>query len=221
MSDPLLVVDPLALVSPAAQYPLGTRSTARLIRTMKPAGVDWLLDHPPYAFLKVPHPLPITSLQTFEHGEWQTWMVDEPAQWIMMQALADRVIGPTVCITGLGLGLILHALVNRADIHSIIVVEQNPDVIALIGPLIPTRPHQTLAYWPGDFWDVIASIQMHQIRTFVVDLWRGPLPDNTTDVLRRRQELEARYPWPKFHSLFFAYQSLIDRTRQEEGLSHG
>jgi len=189
---------------------------------MKPAGVDWLLDMPPYMFLKVPTPMPITSLQTFEHGEWQTWMVDEPAHWIMMATLAGRVIGPSVCVAGLGLGLMLHCLADREDITDILIVEQNPDVIALIGPLMPRRRHQLISYYPANFWDMMQPWwDLNNIRTFVVDLWRGPLPDNTADVLRRRKQLEAMHPWPDTHSLFFSYQTLIDRTRMEEGLTHG
>ena len=220
MNDPLLVLEPGRLISPASHYPLAENRGARLIRTTKPGGIEWLRDMLPYQFLKVPYALPITSLQTYEHGSWQTWMVDEAAHWIMTLSAAEKIKGPKVCVAGLGLGLIAHALATRTDITHVVIVERNPSVIELMRPLLPQTKVPRFITYQDDFWKFVRYWGQGDFQTFFVDLWRGSIHDHREEVLAKRHLLESKHPWPGTESLFFAFQTLIDFARLEEGLTH-
>lgn len=63
-------------------------------------------------------------------------MPDDPLHWIGMKRLAEASNG-RVLVIGLGLGLVVHHLVNNERVTKIDVVEINADVIKLISPLLP------------------------------------------------------------------------------------
>jgi hypothetical protein len=217
--NPITAVYPLSTRTPASDYALGGYGSARLIRAVKPKGVYWLSDVSAFQFLKVIEPVPVTHLQTREGDDWQTWMVDDPEHWVMLHEYAKRIKGPRVCIAGLGLCLIAHILANRQDIREVVIVDRNRDVIELMTDRLPPS-HQRRHVHQADFWTFIEQCEPNSFNTFFVDLWRGPIVHLMHDVLERRQFLESLHPWPRSESLFFWFQSAIDRARREE-FNHG
>ncbi len=217
--NPITGVYPLTTKTPATAYPLDTFGSARLIRTIKPKGVYWLSDVSEFQFLRTIETVPVTHLQTREGDDWTTWMVDDPEHWTMLHAYARRIRGPRVCIAGLGLGLIQHILADRKDIKDVMIVERNPDVIELMrDKLAPT--HQRLHIHEGDFWPLVPFIEEGRYQTLFVDLWRGPVVNLIPDVLSRRHYLESTHPWPRTESLYFWFQSVVDRERRNEHNIH-
>lgn len=213
--NPITAVYPLATKTPATSYMLDQYGSARLIRSVKPRGVYWLSDVSQFQFLKVIEPVPVTHLQTREGDDWQTWMVDDPEHWVMLHDYARRIKGPRVCIAGLGLCLIAHILADRSDIREIVIVDRNHDVVELMRDNLPPS-HQRRHIHEGDFWTFIQQCERNDFNTFFVDLWRGPIVHLMHDVLERRQFLESLHPWPRSESLFFWFQSAVDRARREE-----
>lgn len=63
-------------------------------------------------------------------------MLDDPLHWLGMKLIAEASIGK-VLVGGLGLGLIVHHLVNNKEVKKIVIYEINKDVIDLIKPLLP------------------------------------------------------------------------------------
>jgi hypothetical protein len=217
--NPITAVYPLATKTPASEYMLGRYGSARLTRSVKPKGVYWLSDVSQFQFLKVIEPVPVTHLQTKEGDDWQTWMVDDPEHWVMLHDYSRRIKGPRVCIAGLGLCLIAHIIADRHDIQEVVIVDRNRDVIELMRDHLPPT-HQSRLIHEGDFWSFLEGVEPNYYNTFFVDLWRGPIVNLMHDVLERRQFLESLHPWPRSESLFFWFQSAIDRARREE-FDHG
>lgn len=213
--NPITAVYPLTATTPATHYMLQRHGSARLTRSVKPKGIYWLSDVSQFQFLKVIEPVPVTHLQTKEGDDWSTWMVDDPEHWIMLHEYARRIKGPRVCLAGLGLGLIAHILADRPDIREVVIVDRNPDVIELMRDNLPPT-HQRRHIHEGDFWTFLEQCDRNYYNTFFVDLWRGPIVHLMHDVLERRQFLESLHPWPRSESLFFWFQSAIDRARREE-----
>ena len=68
-----------------------------------------------------------------------------------------------VLIAGLGLGMILHPILEKPEVERVTVVEKFPDVIALVSPTLPTTSKLTIVAgdifeWtppPGARYDVI------------------------------------------------------------------
>ena len=66
----------------------------------------------------------------------KTWMTDEPPFTWSLEYFADQSRG-NVLVAGLGLGIVVHQLVNNQQVESITVVEREKDVIKAIKPLLP------------------------------------------------------------------------------------
>lgn len=121
---------------------------ARLYHTRYTRGVypmEGVEGHPVYV---VDKPIMITQLQlreksggdlnTDKYGrDWYTWMVDDPLHWYGMRERVRALPPGWVVCAGLGLGLMLHHLVQRDDISAITVVERNLDVIHLMEDIVP------------------------------------------------------------------------------------
>jgi hypothetical protein len=217
--NPITAVYPLTAKTPASHYHLDRYGSARLVRHVKPKGTYWLSDVSSFQFLKIIEQVPVTHLQTLEGDDWQTWMVDDPEHWVMLHEYAKRIKGPRVCIAGLGLCLIAHILADRPDIREVAIVDRNHDVIELMRDNLPPTHHRRTIY-EMDFWSFVEMNERNYFDTYFVDLWRGPIVHLMHDVLERRQFLESLHPWPRSESLFFWFQSAIDRARREE-FDHG
>jgi spermidine synthase len=62
-------------------------------------------------------------------------MSDTPMEVATNREVVERATG-RVLIAGLGLGLILGPIFAKPDVEAVTVVEREPDVIALVGPLV-------------------------------------------------------------------------------------
>lgn len=106
---------------------------------------------------------PITCL---EIGPGKTWMVDDPPHWWSIQDTAKCLKG-RVLVGGLGLGLIVWAMQDNPNVKEIVVVEQSPDVISLIEPLLPRRI--PLSIVQEDIWEYVE--RREQFDTAFIDIW--------------------------------------------------
>lgn len=88
-------------------------------------------DKPGYDFYYLDRRTTITTLQI----DGRTVMVDDPPHWWAMQAHASAYQG-RVLVAGLGLGLILHALLDKPAVTHITVIEREPDVVQLVSPFL-------------------------------------------------------------------------------------
>jgi hypothetical protein len=94
-------------------------------------------------------PIRITMLAINEHVS----MWDEPPHWYGIQRCARAMHGK-VLVAGLGLGLIAHALKWNKAVREILIIENNQDVIDLIGPMCPRSAqieHADWYRWEGRF----------------------------------------------------------------------
>ena len=117
-----------------------------------------------YTFFELKHKIRVTTLKI----NGKIVMVDDPLHWIGMEELANHSIG-TVCVVGLGLGLIVHHLVKNPNVHNIEVFEINKDVINLISPLLPED--KRIKIINDDFFK--EPFRKKQYNTILIDLWVG------------------------------------------------
>lgn len=151
--------------TPATHYLLNKNGRAKITRTRYTKGVSRMEGVKGYEYLEVIKPITITTLQIGR----ETVMVDDPLQWIGMQELAKHCKG-RVLIGGLGLGLILHALQNNKEVHSIHVIDNNPDVIELMLENIPID--KRIKIFKENFWGYIEGGKEYY-DTVVLDIWWG------------------------------------------------
>ncbi len=219
LSDPdsggLSVMYPTGIRSPATDYREMTIGSARIIRIKQPPGRYPIADfHTP--LITVQETVPVTHLQTREPGEeWRTWMTDEPAHWLMLHEIARRIKGPSVCMAGLGLGLILHVLAERTDITHVMVIERSQDVCDLITPNVPQSRTYRLHVHSTDFWTFVKMNEPGTFDTFFIDLWRGSVTEQVYDVLAKAEIMTFCHPGSV--SLFFCFQNAVDRHRMLSG----
>lgn len=206
--------------TPATAYPVGTHGTARIVRSYAKKGQMFHMNgvHG-YTYYRTMGKMPVTSLQVLESSQWRTWMVDNPDHWLGTGELADRARPGSVLCGGLGLGLIVHALLARVQagigwFDRIVVVEKNPDVIELIRPMLPADA--CILIEEGDFWEFVEEQRRGVFSTIIVDLWRGEGKKLVGEMLARREWLEYRHPYPETLSLYFGFQGFIDQIRDLE-----
>jgi hypothetical protein len=89
--------------------------------------------------------LPLTQLTV----DGETWMVDDPPHLTAVREFAHEYRGHVLC-AGLGLGLVAHALLDNPAVAAVTLVERDPDVAALVGPLVAgPRVRVVVADWWG------------------------------------------------------------------------
>lgn len=114
-------------------------------------------------FFKLKHKIPVTLLKY----DGNTLMVDDPLHWIGMQELAKRAAG-RVLTSGLGLGLLINALLQNKEVKEIHVVEINQDIIKLVSPYV-TNPKVKII--KGNIWDTCSIPIKETYDTVILDLW--------------------------------------------------
>ena len=77
------------------------------------------------------------------------WMTDEPAYTWSLQYFAEKSYGK-VLVAGLGLGIVVHFLVNNVLVKDITVVEREKDVIEAVSKLLPADKRINIVQ--GDFY---------------------------------------------------------------------
>jgi len=115
-----------------------------------------------YDLYKLDKPITIHVLRI----DGEEVMVDDPLHWHGMRGLAEHAEG-NVLIGGLGLGLILHHMVNNAKVTHITVVEKNPDVITAVADLLPKDDRIEIV--EGDIFDPLWVTSDYN--TVIVDIF--------------------------------------------------
>lgn len=78
----------------------------------------------------------------------RVWMTDEPPYVWSLESFARR-SKERVLVAGLGLGIVAHQLCGNPAVEEIQIVDREPDVAALVGPLLPRDPRLNVHI--GDF----------------------------------------------------------------------
>ena len=113
-------------------YPNKKVGSAEIVKTKYNPGTYLMEGVDGYYFWENKKDIPITELRI--NGE--VVMLDDPLHWHGMRLLAEASYGK-VFVGGLGLGLVLHHLLNNPKVTQIDVYELNKDVIDLVAPLLP------------------------------------------------------------------------------------
>jgi hypothetical protein len=149
--------------TPATDYPLVSRGDASICRSHYPRGTYLMEGVDGHLFWSTHYRIPLTTLEI----KGQTVMTDGPVDWTGMQRLAEHSSG-RVLVIGMGLGLVVHALLENPDVDTVDVVEINEDVAKLVEGLIRSqRPNAKNSLnvhvangfdWKGEYDTVIVDI---------------------------------------------------------------
>ncbi len=152
-------------------------------------------------------PITITQLQERRGRKWNSWMVDDPPHWRAMEIYAQHSKG-RVLVAGLGLGLILHALVKNKDVTEIVVIERNTDILRLMCDLIPTQPRII----QDDFLSYVGK-GLGTWDTIIVDLWVSRSVSEKMRLYREEVIPMAVYlndKFPHAQKVFHGFHTLSD-----------
>ena len=188
--------------TPATDYPEKRVKSARVKHGFYNYGYFHNYGVRGYKFFEVTKQIPVTSLEIEASNAeasktWWTWMVDDPPHFWSMQDYAGNSIGK-VLVAGLGLGLVIHELLNNVDVDSITVIEKNKDVIDLIFPLLPKAENVEFQIINKDFYDFIYESE-EDFDRIIVDLWTSGSLEETKKILEEEVRplsiyLKIRYP---------------------------
>ena len=191
--------------TPATDYPRRQVGDFRIADYRYVKGyynMSGLLDN---ALFRAAKPLTITDLQERRNGKWHTWMVDDPPHWEAMKFYASKAVG-RVLTTGLGLGLVIHALDENKAVESIAVIERSQDVIDLVGDLVPLS-----VIIKDDFYDYMAATS-DQYDTCIIDLWTA---SGVASKMKAYGEaiqtmFQVQHKWPGAKVFFHGFPSLCE-----------
>lgn len=183
--------------TPATDYPEKQIGSARIKHGFYNYGYFNNYGVRGYKYFEVTKQIPVTSLEIKDAKIWWVWMVDDPPHWWSMQDYARNSIG-NVLVAGLGLGLVVHELLDKSDVDSITVVERNKDVIDLISPLLPKAEGVKFQIINKDFYDFIHESE-EDFDRIIVDLWTSGSIEETKKILHEEvlplsYYLKLRYP---------------------------
>lgn len=163
--------------SPAYAYPKHVVGSARIRARKLRKGMYPSYRVRGYDFVATQKQFRLTCLEqrdpTITDREvWRTWMVDDPWHWWSIEDSATAMVerGGRVLVGGLGLGLIVHALVARGA-SEITVVERNRDVIDLIEPMLPQADGCRVTMVSSCVEDVVPTLMRGEYGAAFMDLW--------------------------------------------------
>jgi hypothetical protein len=138
----------------------------------------------------------------------ETWMTDTQAELIDHIPVVDHVYyhGGYVLILGLGLGIVVQAMLDMPQVEGCTVVDCSSDIIALVGP------HYKKRY--GDRLNIVEADAMtwepdHLYSAVWADIWPTLSGDNLAAVKRLKKRYES-------HGWFGAWAVDIIRARSRE-----
>ena len=207
--------------TPASAYPKKQVGDARIIKIYYRKGFYKMHLIKGYTYYHLTKRTKITVLQLLQNKRWTDWMVDDPLHWYGMQEFAERARPGKVLVAGLGLGLIVHALVKRKDISEIKVVEINKNVIELISPLLPKDNRIEIHH--DDYYKFIRKLRDEGYKpdTIICDIWSGGAGECQGEYEWCRYVTERYYPYPDVLSLYWGFQYLVDLSRKIYELPQG
>lgn len=132
--------------------------------------------------------LHLTVLEERTKKGWKTWMIDSPVEWYGNKDFAEWVDGDNVLIAGLGLGLIIHRLVELKRNFNITVVEIAQEIIDLVEKYLPIEVEMIC----GNFHKILPELP--EFDTVIADMWTGKGSDCGADMTQTIQELNEHQP---------------------------
>ena len=81
-----------------------------------------------------------------------------------------------VFIAGLGIGMVLEAMLSKADVHSITVLEIEPEIIGLVAPYYADEPKVSILC--GNAWEPTALPDGKRFDVLYFDIWDTICGDN-------------------------------------------
>ena len=149
--------------TPATKYPLVKYGSVEINRVKYYRNFYHMEGVNGYIFFKVTKPIQITQLKINN----RVWMVDDPLHWYGMKTLSEH-SKSNVLVGGLGLGLLVHALVENINVTSIDVVEISSDVKNLVSRFLPNSIKWIV------YKDDIYTFPITKLYdTIILDLWVG------------------------------------------------
>lgn len=129
----------------------------------------------------------------------EAFMTDTAHEWWTQKSAIDeaRRRGGRILITGLGLGMIVEAILNDPDCHveKITVVELSPDVIRLVAPHLMARYSDRLEIINGDAFTWQPPDGVHY-SVIWHDIWPNPHdPQNLPEIERLHARFQDLCDW--------------------------
>lgn len=157
-------------------------------------------------------------LTLFRNGQ-KIMMSDAPMEKITNQHFIDNANGD-VLIFGLGIGLIVFPLLNDPDIKSITIMEFDPGLIDMVGPIIKkydTSNKLNILY--GDAFTSQDLIADKKFDTIYFDIWISIVADNFKEMLKLHSlysnNLNTNNPKAFMDSWCFDYCKKLDWQTNE------
>jgi spermidine synthase len=147
---------------------------------------------------------------TDDAGKTPIMMSDFLYERVTCEEVVRRAHGD-VLIAGLGLGMILHPILQKHEVRSVTVVEKYQDVVDLISPTLPDNPRLTV------ITDDIFRWQPPDGRHYDV-IWFDIWPDIEARRLREMRELHRRYRTYLNHSNPECWMESWHRRETLEGM---
>jgi hypothetical protein len=117
-----------------------------------------------------------------------------------------------VLIAGLGIGMVLTAVLKRKEVKSVIVIEKNADVIDLVSPHFK---HRKLSIFNADIFEWKPT---QKFDTIYFDIWPDINTDNLDDIAKLHRRFSRYLNRDNPESWIDSWQRdfLISRRRQEK-----
>jgi hypothetical protein len=143
-----------------------------------------------------PPPGKYTHLCYMENKKWHVMMSDTPAELIdHIDAVRDA--AGDVLVTGLGLGIIVDALMLRFGVRSVTVLEKDMDVIGLVAPHIRDLHNGSKRGLRILHADAYTWIPDKTFDCAFHDIWPSFSPDNLKDMRKLKKRLPGQL-WTRF-----------------------
>lgn len=102
--------------------------------------------------------------------------------------------GGHVLIAGLGLGVTVELVLASSNVEHVTVIENSPDVIALVAPHLLSRHNGRLTIVQADIFDWQPPRgQRYSVAWF--DIWGGICADNLPEMRRLKRKFARRAAW--------------------------
>ena len=94
-----------------------------------------------------------------------------------------------VLVAGLGLGMILHPVLDKPEVTSVTVIEKYPEVVELITPTLPHREKLVLITADIFNWQAPKGMKWD---TIYFDIWADMCGDNLEEIAKLHQRFKGR-----------------------------
>lgn len=91
-----------------------------------------------------------------------------------------------VLVAGLGLGLILHKVIEKPEVSEITIVEKYSDVVALVGGTLPQTNEKAVSIVTADIFDW-KPLKGQKFDTIYFDVWSNICTDNLKNIARLKR----------------------------------